>query len=59
MTINLLTGTMDINPSMGGWVITSTTAIVQGNVDLPLIKNDTIGVNGAVCRDGLYLGNVV
>lgn len=57
-TIKLTQGTMDVAENMDGWVITSTTAIVDGAEDMPLEKGDYIDTNGDVYRDGEHLGNV-
>ena len=56
--IRLSKGTLDGNDNMDGWVITSDTAIVEGNDDLILRKGDRIHVNGDVYRGEELLGNV-
>ena len=58
MTINLITGTLDSNSNMDGWVITSVHAIVDGRDDLPLINGDRIAINGDVYRANEYIGNI-
>jgi len=56
--IRLSSGTLDVNDNMDGWVITSDTAIVDGNDDLALRKGDRIHINGDVYRGEELLGNV-
>ena len=56
--IKLSSGTLDGNDNMDGWVITSDTAIVEGNDYLVLRKGDRIHVNGDVYRGEEFLGNV-
>lgn len=58
MTINLSSGTLDSNDNMDGWVITSSSAIVDGREDLPLRKGDRITINGDVYRADEFVGNV-
>ena len=58
MKINLISGTLDTNDNLDGWVISSKQAIAEGAEYLELARGDKININGDVWRGDEFIGNI-
>jgi len=63
-TITLTTGTLDTNPNMDGWIITSDHASYApypdeyDDINVYMVKGDRITINGDVIQDGVIIANI-
>jgi len=58
MEICLVSGAIDTNDNLDGWVVTSQRATAEGAEDLLLIRGDQIKINGDVYRNNEFIGNI-